>query len=210
MSHPESEASSSTDEQSAIEDLKDSEVPSNYVDALITLGFLVGTAFFLYLSTDFAGMRSNKYDPGTAFWPRIALLAVALAAIINAVFLFYRLRETGPVIPSVDRIADSIRDAVSGMSDEEQMFYLSIISVTLYLAALKPTGFIFSTPLFLFVFAWIAGYRKPVKLVVFSIGTTIFLFGAFRTVMNIALPYGNGIFRELSLFFEIAFNSILS
>lgn len=209
MSNPKGDAGSSTDEQTAIENLKDSEVPSYYVDALITLGFLVGTAIFLYLSTDLTGMRSNKFDPGTAFWPRVALLAVAIAAIINAVFLFYRLREAGPVIPSVERISDSVRDAVSGMSEEEQMFYLSIISVTLYLAALKPTGFVFSTPLFLFAFAWIAGYRQPAKLVVFSLATTVFLFGAFRTVMNIALPYGDGIFRELSLFVEIAFNSVL-
>ena len=60
-------------------------------------------------------------------------------------------------------------------------------------------GFFVSAPIFLFVFSYAIGYRDMVKLTVFSLVTGLVVFFLFRNVVNIALPYGTGPFREISI-----------
>ena len=197
-----------TESETALEDLRDNEVPNRYVDGLITLGFVVGAVVFLYLSGNLSGISGSTYDPGAAFWPRITLGIVLLAGVINAGIIVRHLRrEKGSVLPEVDAVGTRMNETIGDMSGDKRQFYLAVVAVFLYLAGLTPTGFIFATPLFLFAFAWIAGYRSPGKLAVFSVLITLALFALFRTIFNISLPFGNGIFRQISLFFEMLFNN---
>ncbi|WP_251344306.1 tripartite tricarboxylate transporter TctB family protein [Haloplanus halophilus] len=201
---PDAEETSGTD---ALDELQSNEVPNRYVDGLITLGFIAGAVFFLYLSGDLGGISGSTYDPGAAFWPRVTLVTVLVAAVINLGLVVRRLRDgteddPGGIRPSLD-------GALGDLSDKRTQFGLAVVAVLLYLAALTPTGFVVSTPVFLFVFAWISGYRSPVRLLAFSLFTTLFLFALFRTLFNISLPYGNGPFREVSLFFEVLFNGLM-
>lgn len=212
MSHSETntEAAAATENETTLEDLRDDEVPNRYVDGLITLGFLVGAVAFLYLSGNLSGIRGSSYDPGAAFWPRITLGIVLLAGVINLGIVAWNLRrENRSVVPEFGGVRTQTNDAIAGVPGENRQFYLAVVAVFLYVMGLTPTGFIFATPLFLFAFAWIAGYRYPVKLAVFSVFITLLLFGLFRSMFNISLPFGNGVFRQLSLFFEMLFNTYL-
>jgi putative tricarboxylic transport membrane protein len=209
MSHSETntEDTVGAENEVTLEDLRDDEVPNKYVDELITLGFIIGALVFLYLSGDLSGIHGSSYDPGAAFWPRITLGIVLLAGIINLGSVVWNLRrENESVVPNFDGLWSQTSDAIAGLSRENRQFYLAVVAVFLYLAGLTPIGFIFTTPLFLFAFAWIAGYRYPVKLAVFSLLITLLLFALFRTMFNISLPFGNGVFRQISIFFETLFN----
>lgn len=212
MSQPETNAEESvgTQGQDALDELKSNEVPNRYVDALITLGFIAGAVFFLYLSGDLSGIKGSASDPGAAFWPRVTLGVILAAAVINVGIIFRHLRDGNEdSLPSLGGDGASFDGSLEDLSDKRTQFGLAVVAVFLYLAALTPTGFVVSTPVFLFVFARLAGYRSPAKLVAFSLFTTLFLFALFRTMFNISLPYGNGVFRQVSLFFEILFNNVM-
>lgn len=213
MSQPTMDVEESGEErrEEVLENLQDDEVPNKHVDALITLGFLAGAIGFLFLSGNFASATSSTYDPGAAFWPRITLTVVVIAAVVNVTHVLRRLyRSDRDVIPALESVTSTVEEAASDYSKQQKQFLLASVAILVYLAALTPTGFLFATPFFLLAFAWVAGYRDLGKLFLFSICTTLFLFLGFRIILNISLPYGNGIFRDLSLFFEIFFNNLLS
>lgn len=179
-------------------------VKSDLVDASITMTILLVTVGFLWKSQSFAGMRISGNDPGAAFWPRATLGVIVLAGTLNLWMIFRRSSQKDVDVFTLANVVERVRIRLGTPSlTRQQWEYMSAIAISiLYLALLKPVGFVAVTPLYLFGFSWIVGYRSPVKLTVFSIGVTVLIFIAFSNFMNIALPYGNGVFRELSVFFQ--------
>jgi preprotein translocase subunit Sec61beta len=195
--------SGAPESQNIQEEIQSSAVPNHYVDAAINVAIVVLAVGFFFLSEEFAGIRSSEFDPGAALWPRAALMIVIFAGIVNLAKI-YRQFEDDESISQVAsaRFAEGlqpIRDGVASASANQWKYVTSIVVMFIYLALLTPIGFLSSTPLFLFVFAWIAGYRSPVKLAVFSLTTTVLLFAGFKVVMNISLPNGSWIFREFTI-----------
>lgn len=195
MSHDSSDGGNTTDANT---------VPDDRIDAAIAVVILVGAGFFLLQSQQLAGsnLPTSEADPGPTFWPQAILITILITGLINLWWIYTRMRATEQ---AADKTEWSISDgltAFSNPSKEQTQYVVAIIALVTYLGLLEPIGFVAATPAFLFVFAWINDYRSLIKMSLFSVGTTILLFLVFRNLMNLALPYGSGPIREISILLE--------
>jgi len=182
-----------SDEESGIETLREQAPPSVSRDIGITVVFLLFAAAFLVLSEQFAGNRISQYDPGATIWPRAALLVIVAAGLLNLALLYKRAQKRSePVVPSFS-------SEVMTLSEKQREYLLAIALSVVFFLSQDYVGFFVSAPVFLFAFSYAIGYRDMVKLTVFSLVTGLIVFFLFRNVVNIALPYGTGPFREISI-----------
>mgnify|MGYP002761081148 CR=1 FL=1 len=193
MSEEQSESTTSPD--------ADPEEPDSRIDLLISV--LIGiVAIFLFIETgSFADVRTGGTDPGAAYWPRIVLSTILLACVINIGSIY---RNSGDELSLPEGSFGNAIDAVnpSNVSTTTKRYFVAIALMVVYIALLTDIGFLVLTPFFVFFFLWTLGYPSMPKAAVYSIVITIFVFLLFRNVMNIALPYGTGILRDLSVFVE--------
>lgn len=196
-----------SEEQRDIEDLQDSDEDiSARADAGITLGILLVAAFLLLRSRRIGGRTISAFDPGAAFWPRACLVIVIAGALVNLGLIYNRtrngdddgdeLREAGPSVSEIGL------ETFSDVSGKRKQYFGAVVSSLAYLALLNTVGFLVLTPFYLFVFGWVMNYDSLPKLVAFSIVVPFVLFLAFNNLMNILLPSGTGIFRNVTVFFE--------
>lgn len=176
--------------------IQDQAPPSNAVDVGITLAFIVMSLIFLYYSQEFAGYRVSKADPGAAIWPRAALLVIIVGGLINLVMVYQR----------ANRDDEKIMDSMPGLSRLTKItplrvqFGASILLMGAYFYSQKTLGFLVSTPIFLFIFAYVIGYRKVVRLGIFSFAVGVGIYLMFRVLLSIALPFGTGVFRDVGIY----------
>lgn len=181
-------------EESA-DSLREQAPPSTARDIGITVFFVVFAGIFLVLSEQFAGTRISESDPGAAFWPRVALIVLIVAGLVNLYLLYRRARREGESIGVSGFDFGNVTDL-----DEKQRQYVGAIGLSvIFFFSLEWLGFLVASPFFLFAFAYVIGYRDTGKLAVFSFVVAVVVFLMFRNIMNIALPYGTGIFREISI-----------
>ena len=79
------------------------------------------------------------------------------------------------------------------------LLFSGIALIAGYVVAVPSLGFFPATALFLVVFPWVAGLRRPLVLASVSIVGTVLLALVFLKVAYISLPLGEGPFRALSL-----------
>ncbi|WP_129115341.1 tripartite tricarboxylate transporter TctB family protein [Halegenticoccus tardaugens] len=178
----------------------DVEERSDRSDAIITVLVIVASVGLLYYSRTLAGVRSTNADPGAAYWPRAVIAVLLLASFLNLAHIYRRndvLLRTGVFRDTISDVA-----AVTDLSDRDTQYVGTIVLTTLYIGFIDQLGFLVITPLFLAAFVWLQGYRSTTKVVLFSVLTSFVIFVLFRNFMNIALPYGEGIFRELGILVE--------
>lgn len=178
------------------ERVRDQAPPSTARDMGITILFIALAVGFLIASRQFAGDRISETDPGAAFWPRVTLLILLVAGVVNLGLLYRHARTNDE--PLINGGIDNWSHVLS-LSEEQRQYLLAIGLVIVFLVSLEHIGFLVASPLFLFAFAYAIGYRDLGKLSVFSLAVALIVFFAFRNVMNIALPYGSGVFREISV-----------
>jgi hypothetical protein len=176
--------------------LREQEPPSAARDLGISGLFVVLAIGFLVASEQFAGNRISEYDPGAAFWPRAILAVIVVAGLLNMGLIYRRMKRNDE---SIDLSTPEI-GGLQGVDEKQRQFVLAIGLAIVFFLSLEHIGFLVASPFFLFAFAYIIGYDDVGKLAVFSLAVALIVFFSFRNVMNIALPYGNGIFREISVY----------
>jgi hypothetical protein len=97
------------------------------------------------------------------------------------------------------RVVPSLSSEVMTLTGKQRQYILAIALSVAFFFSQDYIGFFVSAPVFLFAFSYAIGYRDLVKLTVFSLVTGLVVFFLFRNVVNIALPYGTGPFREISI-----------
>ncbi|MFB6113244.1 MAG: tripartite tricarboxylate transporter TctB family protein [Halodesulfurarchaeum sp.] len=173
------------------------EGPPNYaVDTGITLAFMIAAVVFLYLSEAFTGYQVSQADPGAALWPRAALVGMFIAGAVNLVGIYRRTKRND------ERIRDSIPEMseITDVDGTSFQFGASVVLMAVYFYSQDVLGFLVSTPIFLFIFAYVIGYRKIGRLAVFSVAVGLIVYLGFRVFLNIALPFGSGVFREVGIY----------
>jgi len=116
---------------------------------------------------------------GPEFFPRY--LAMGLF-ICSFVLLIQAVRTN----PKKDKKAPTISPLDKGM----QRLFAGIAIIMVYALCWEPIGFIIATPLAMAGMMLLLGYRKFVMMVIFSLGTTIVVFGAFKVFLNVDMPLG--------------------
>lgn len=141
---------------------------------------------FLFYDT-FSIEVSESSEIGPTLWPRILLVSLFVFGISLLIQSIRRLKEE------------------SGKDGEHQVdlrkFWSFLIVIILYLPALVYLGFIIATPICILVLTIIAGMRRPVLLVLTPlIGTAVVTF-IFPVLLQISMPRGVGMMREISYLF---------
>lgn len=185
----------SESEEDATESLREQAPPSVTRDMVISVLFIGFAAVFLALSGQFADVRISDPDPGAAFWPRATLVAILVAGVLNLGLLYRDARRDDE--PLTAKALDF--GGFDGFTEKQKQYLLAIGLSVVFFFSLEYLGFFAAAPFFLFAFAYAIGYRDTVKLAVFSVVVALIVFFAFRNVMNVALPYGQGPFRQLSV-----------
>lgn len=113
-------------------------------------------------------------DVGAGFFPKL------IAAVL--------------ILLSVVMMASSFRRQVDNGAEEGptswRKIILGFVLTFAFLALVSFAGFYISAPIFLFVFMWLFGYRKPVSVVAVAVLVTLFIYLVFEKVLQVPLPAG--------------------
>jgi putative tricarboxylic transport membrane protein len=147
---------------------------ANIVCGLIGMAFSA-TAFVQTLS--FRQFRNVPIGPD--FVPRYlagALFICSLVLFIQSIVLKPKSAEKAPTLSLFDK----------GM----QRLLIGIVIIVVYALCWEILGFLIITPFAMAAVMLLLGMRKPLTMVLFSVGTTVVVYGAFRYILSIDIPLG--------------------
>lgn len=78
--------------------------------------------------------------------------------------------------------------------------FICIALLVAYVFGMSIFGYALTTMLFVFAFARTIGYKKYLKLLIFTVVITVILVLVFGTLFSIALPRGKWFFKEISYY----------
>lgn len=135
---------------------------------------LVFAGFYVYLITNLPS-RDLPNTLGAAFMPSV--LAGLLACLCLILLISSYLRRNDSQIVSLPY--KELR-GIAGL----------IVLITVYIKAMVYLGFILASIIFLGILTWMAGSRKPVEILIASVGVTIAVYLLFYKFFNVQLPAG--------------------
>jgi putative tricarboxylic transport membrane protein len=145
------------------------------------LGVILAVA--LYPATRSLDDVAREGNLGPGFWPRLALLGLALACAAKAV------EEWRGAARSV-----SEREPISGVT-----LAAGIVLIVLYAALTPVLGFPLTTAAFIVAFMALAGVRSPAGLGASAVVGTVALIYVFVKIVYLPLPKGDGPFETLTV-----------
>ena len=131
---------------------------------------------------------------GPAVWPRAVIVLMALLCIYEIVKRLLVRTEF-----DAKGLVPGMADPSPGEGSNYRMLFGGIGLIAAFVLAVPWIGFFLATALFLAVFPWVGGLRRPVVAVSVSLAGTLVLAVVFLKVAYISLPLGEGPFRALSL-----------
>jgi putative tricarboxylic transport membrane protein len=146
------------------------------------LGLLAALALYPATRSLDAVARAGGLGPG--FWPRLALLGLALACASKAVEEWRRSAAGAPA----ERETLSVPTLMAG-----------VVLLVLYAALAPVLGFPLATALFIAGFMALAGTRSPAGLSTAAVVGAVSLVYVFVKVVYLPLPKGDGPFEALTL-----------
>lgn len=141
------------------------------------------------------------YDPmGGIVWPVIlcSLLVVLLAA--NAVRTAIKIRQAKGD-EAVESTAEGKKTFVP-KSIIQNKLVIGVAAMLLYAFLLEKIGFLFSTPLFIYAYMSLLGQKKVLVKIITAVVAAIALYVLFNGLLQVPLPRGYWIFRNISLIAE--------
>lgn len=132
-----------------------------------------------------------------AVWPKTVIAIMGLLCVYEIVkrlvvktdFSAKGLVSTNPIGAAEDAAAP----------DNIPMLLGGIALIAAYVVAVPYTGFFLTTALFLAIFPWVGGMRRPLLSTALGLTGSLLLVVVFMRVAYISLPLGEGLFRALSL-----------
>jgi putative tricarboxylic transport membrane protein len=132
-----------------------------------------------------------------AVWPKaIIVLMGLLCAYEIAKRLVAKSEFTAKGMVSVDPLGVTPREV---LAPDYPMLAGGIALIAAYVIAVPYTGFFLTTALFLGIFPWVGGMRRPVLSAVIGLAGSLALVVVFMRIAYISLPLGVGPFRALSI-----------
>ena len=141
---------------------------------------LVGMSFSAFAFIRTLSFRQFPLVPiGPEFFPRhmaIGLFVCSAVLVIQSLVKKNKKNEKAPTISPFDK----------GM----QRLFVGIAIIIAYALLWEPLGFLIATPLAMAALMLLLGYRRYIMIAVFSLGTTLVIFGAFSFFLNVFMPAG--------------------
>jgi putative tricarboxylic transport membrane protein len=162
------------------------------------LAMLAAAGFFYWAATRIQADTGGRIGP--AAWPKAIIAMLALLCVYEVVK-----RLIAPSGRSATGVVSTSgpQGAQPEAAGEEETHPAKLAGgiglVAAYVLAAPWLGFFVSTAIFVTVFPWIGGMRRPVLLAVLGLGGSLALIIVFMRVAYISLPLGEGPFRALSI-----------
>lgn len=162
------------------------------------VAYIVTLALAIYLY-DLAEHFAFEPVPGRVgpdAWPKIVLLLMIAASLWQIV----RIVLFGAVVASRDEVAEDAPIAPIEGFNFVHLAWLGIATTVVYALLMPLIGFYAATVIFIAAVATLAGrFRRVLPLVATSFVAPFVLMFIFMRVVYIALPLGQGVFKDLSL-----------
>ncbi|MCD7909575.1 MAG: tripartite tricarboxylate transporter TctB family protein [Clostridium sp.] len=137
-----------------------------------------------------------EYDPmGPRAWP-VFLLALLIALLSVNIFLTVRAGRRSAAA------GESIEAGNAAENVKPYKLAWSAAGLFVYIPLMDKIGFVCSTPLFVGYYMTLLGNRSRKARLMAAVLSTAALYILFSRFLQVPLPRGYGMFRDLSLFFE--------
>ena len=124
-------------------------------------------------------------------WPRTILTGLIVTIALNIYFTYRK-----------NHAPDAARE-ISLKEFVPPKFILSFAVMLFYAIGINYLGFIVSTFIFVTAFSYVIGLRKKVRMLLGGLISTGAIYIVFQMFLQVMLPRGVGIFREVSLWIEL-------
>jgi len=158
--------------------------------------FAICVAFFgfmFYEGLDLAG-QGRTGEIGSGLWPLLAIGASALFSVALLISSVKKYRGEGTA-------EDRTPEAIAEQKRQRITVTLSVVTFLIYMVVIPWLGFIFSTLVYIPVFALALGERRKSVLLISPFLLTGIIVAVFAKFITIPFPKGVGIFAEFSRLF---------
>lgn len=149
-------------------------------DRIGAIFFMVFSIICLIVLNDTKVLVENSRS---LLFPKIALILILLLSIL----MFIR----------KDNIKKDKKHRNNPKYNIKYIVNTSILTLAYYYG-ITVVGYLLLTPLYLWLFSYVLGYRKKKILAITSIVTTIFIYILFIKILYIPLPMGSSFFKNLN------------
>lgn len=154
--------------------------------------------FFIYCYF-YIGATAPEPIPGQlngAQWPQ---LLIVLLVILLGVNIYRIIKNT----PKEERENTKINLDIKSIVTSK--LFIGSVLLLIYAYTLDYVGFLFGTIVFFMAYSWLLGERQVGRLVLSAVFITIILYIVFAVGLDVFLPRGKGVFREIALMIESIF-----
>lgn len=154
--------------------------------------------FFIYCYF-YIGATAPEPIPGQlngAQWPQ---LLIVLLVILLGVNIYRIIKNT----PKEERENTKINLDIKSIVTSK--LFIGSVLLLIYAYTLDYVGFLFGTIVFFMAYSWLLGERQVGRLVLSAVFITIILYIVFAVGLDVFLPRGKGVFREITLMIESIF-----
>lgn len=154
---------------------------------------LVVSVLLYWAATRIDASTGGRISP--AAWPKAIIVFMGLLCayeIVKRMVMRSTFTATG--------LVDGMQEVVAAPTTHNpRMLFAGIALIAAYVVAVPWLGFFAGTALFLGVFPWIGGLRRPVLSAILGLAGSFVLIVVFMRIAYISLPLGVGPFRAVSL-----------
>jgi hypothetical protein len=154
--------------------------------------------FFIYCYF-YIGATAPEPIPGQldgAEWPRLLIVLLVIFICAN-IYKIIKNRLEGK--EESTKINLDLKGIVTSK------LFIGSVFLLVYAYTLDYVGFLFGTIVFFMAYAWLLGERQISRLVLSSVFITIVLYIIFAVGLDVFLPRGKGVFREIAFMIESIF-----
>jgi putative tricarboxylic transport membrane protein len=173
--------------------------------AIIPHTVMLAVSALLYFAAtliEVPGSRSSARI-GPDFWPKFVIGAMAALCIYEIIkrLVFGSSSTATGLTQGLNRPPDEADRELAGREPQDHSGKLlaGMALVAVYVAGVAYVGFFVATWLFVALFSWIGGVRRPIIVAVVGLAGALTLLVAFMRVAYVSLPLGVGPFKAVSL-----------
>ena len=162
--------------------------------------FIIAGISFWYVGATMPVSPINEL--GAEQWPQ-ALLALLMIAIAYNIFKYFKTYKK-------EDISTAFKDFFPGvLRFLQSKLFIGMIMLMVMALVYEPLGFVMTSFLFLAGYGILLGERRPVMLLLSSLGIMLLLYIGFSVFLGVMLPRGYVPFlRNLALFLESIFQGL--
>jgi len=144
-------------------------------------------SIYLYVQATRMPARKEIVSVGDNFWPMIVLIGMMVSSACLLLSSLYQKKLKKELVVESEEL-----------KDYKSLFNIVIICI-LFVYFMFYTGFIILTPFYMATLMYLLGERRKKRLIVVSLGMTLFIMIVFVKILYIPLPRGKWFFRVINL-----------